>query len=154
MFDPKQFASSTAQPMSTQVEVCPEGEFPFTIDSENKLEPRNVKGVSANGNAYDFWSLDLTCICQDDSVKQQLGRNKVTARLSLNLDLDENGGLDVGKGKNVSLGQLRDALGQNQPGWNPGMLLGAGPFIGKVVHRENPKGGTPFVNITRTARMS
>lgn len=152
MFDPKQFASSSVAPMSTQVEVCPEGEWPFTIDPETKLEPRNVKGSNEKGD-YDFWTLDLTCICQDESVKNQLGRNKVTARLSLNLDLDSSGSLDTGKGKNVALGQLREALGQNQPNWQPGMLLGAGPFIGKVTHRENPKGGTPFVNITRTAKL-
>jgi hypothetical protein len=154
MFDPKQFASSNVAPLSTQIEVCPEGEFPFVIGSDPKmLEPRHVTGTSDKG-PYDFWVLDLTCECQDQNVKSQLGRDKVTARCSINLDIDANGQLDAGKGKNVSLGQLREALGQNTPDWNPGRLLGAGPFIGKVVHRDNPKGGAPFVNIVRTAKIS
>lgn len=42
------------------------------------------------------------------------------------LDISGSGGLDTSKGKNVGLGKLRDALGQNREGqpWSPGMLVG------------------------------
>lgn len=153
MFDPQQFASSNVAPLDTQIAICPEGEWKFVVGSDPKmLVPRNVKGESAKG-AYDFWSLDITCECVDDNVKQQLGRDKVTVRYSVNLDLDGNGNLDAGKGKNVSLGQLREALGQNaDPTWTPGKLLGAGPFVGKVTHTQNK--GKTYANITRAAPLS
>jgi len=154
MFDPNQFMSSAVDPMNTQMEVVPEGDYRFLIDGDPKqLTPKNLKGISQRTNEpYDFWQIELLCFCLDDAVKQKLGRDKVTVRLRLNLDLDATGRLEVGANKNIGLGQLRDALGQNKPGWSPQMLLGAGPFIGKVKHNTTDKG--TFADIQRVARIS
>jgi len=48
------------------------------------------------------------------------------ARQTVWLDVDESGGLDFGRGKNVQLGRLRAAVNQNNAGepWQPNMLLG------------------------------
>ena len=154
MFDPAAFMSSAVDPMATQMEVVPEGDFKFTIDTDPKqLNPKNLKGTSTRtGNDYDFWQIELNCHLLDDAVKQKLGREKVLVRLRLNLDLDESGRLEVGPNKNVGLGQLRDALGQNAPGWTPQKLLGAGPFIGKVKHTTSEKG--TFADIQRVAKIT
>lgn len=58
-----------------------------------------------------------------------------SVRQTLWLDTTESGGLDFGKGKNVGLGRLREALGQNAPGkpWAPGMLVGGVAKV-KVSH--------------------
>ena len=46
------------------------------------------------------------------------------------LDMDENGDLELGKGKNVDLGRLREALGQNTGGnWSPSQLVGSSATI-------------------------
>lgn len=153
MFDVNAFMSSTAEPMSTQMAVCPEGEYPFQMDTDGKmLQPKNLKGVSGKtGNAYDFWQLELVANCLSEEVKQKLGRQKVPVRLRINLDIDVNAGkLETGEGKNVALGRLRETLKQNQPGWSPSMLLGAGPFIGKVTHTKGSDGAV-YADITRTA---
>lgn len=154
MFDPNAFMQSAVDPMSTQMEVVPEGDFRFMIDADPKqLTPKNIKGTSSKtGEPYDFWQIELNCLLLDDAVKQRLGREKVTVRLRLNLDLNPSGQLEVGPNKNVGLGQLRDALGQNKPGWSPAQLLGAGPFIGKVKHTTTDKG--TFADIQRVAKIS
>jgi len=150
-FDLEAFASQQVEPLATQFETIPEGEFPFIIDGDPKnLDVKEMKGESKRtGNPYHFFQLELICVCQDDAVKQKLGREKVTCRLRINLDLDASGRIESGSGKNIGLGQLRDALGQNSPGWTPRQLLGAGPFIGKVKHTKTDKG--TYADIDRVA---
>lgn len=153
MFDVNAFLSSSAEPMATQMEVCPEGEFAFMLDSDGKmLTPKNLKGTSQKtGNPYDFWQWELTALCMSEEVKQKLGRQKVPVRLRINLDIDANAGkLETGPNKNVGLGKLRDALKQNNAGWTPQQLLGAGPFLGKVTHTKDDKGNT-YADVVRTA---
>ncbi len=155
-FDPNAFMQAAADPMPTQMEVIREGEFPFVMDGDNKmLIPKNLKGVSAKtGNAYDFWQIELVALCQDEGEKQRLGRQKLPVRMRINLDLDpNNGSLVVGTNKNVALGKLREALGQNKPGWSPSALLNAGPFIGKVAHTNGSDGST-YADIVRVTKIS
>jgi hypothetical protein len=139
-------------PMATSYPTHPEGEFPFMFDADPKmLEVRNIKGVSANGNAYDFHQWELVALAQDPKVKADMGRDKVTIRCRVNLDFDENGRFATGTGKNVMLGQIREALGQNVPGWTAKQLLGAGPFIGRVKHTEG-KDGRTYADIVAVAK--
>lgn len=139
-------------PMATTYPVHPEGEFPFMLDADPKmLEVKHLSGVSGKtGNPYDFHQIELVCIAQDDGVKQKMGRDKVTVRLRLNLDFDTNGRLATGEGKNVLLGQLKEALDQNKAGWTPKQLLGAGPFIGRVKHSVG--GDRTYADITAVAK--
>ncbi len=156
-FNADQFASAAVDPLPTQYEVVPEGEFPFIIDSDPKqLTPRHIKWNDKDtGEAREFYQLELNCLCQDDKIKAKLGRDRVPVRLRINLDLNENGGLAVGANKNVMLGQLRAALNQNTPGWTPAALLGAGPFIGKVAHSSDKKDATKkYADISRVAKVA
>lgn len=149
MFNPEQFINSAVEPNATQFEVCPTGDFKMMIDSDPKQlvvteNPRDQVGIKhaagtsqKTGEPYDFWTLELRCIVLDETVKKKLGRDTVQVRARVNLDFNESGSLDTGPNKNVQLGQLRDALDQNKPGWKPSELLGAGPFTGRVTHRAN-----------------
>lgn len=153
-FDLDSFMNATVDaPMETSFPVCPEGEWPFIFDGDPKmLEVKNIKGISKNtGNPYDFHQMELVALCQSDKVKADMGRDKVLVRLRVNLDFDPSGRLATGVGKNIILGQVRDALGQNTPGWSPRQLLGAGPFIGRVKHSEGSD-GRKYADITAVAR--
>lgn len=154
-FDPQAFMNSASDPMPTQYPVCPEGEYLFVIDSDPKAcTVENVSGISQKtGKPYDFNQMVLACLCQDDGVRQKLGQERVTVRLRINLDLDPSTNkLVAGEGKNVALGRLREALGQNKPGWTPQNLLGAGPFMGLVKHTTTEKG--TFADIARVSKVS
>lgn len=154
-FNAEDFINSAVDPLSTQIEVCPEGEWAMLIDADPKqLVAEEKSGTSQKtGKDYHFWTLNLTCVVQSDEAKVKAGRDKVTVRMQVNLDIDEaTGKLATGPNKNVFLGQLREALGQNVPGWTPKQLLGAGPFMGKVTHTSGDRG--TFANVTRVAKIS
>ena len=64
---------------------------------------------------------------QDEEAKKIVERETLSVTQSILLDLTPDGtGMDMGKGKNIGLGQIRTALGQNQPGaqWSPAMIEG------------------------------
>ncbi len=64
---------------------------------------------------------------QAQEVLDALDRERVSVTQSVLLDLtDDQTGLDMGKGKNITLGQIRTALGQNTAGsdWSPAMIEG------------------------------
>jgi hypothetical protein len=75
---------------------------------------------------------------KDEDLRRQLDRTP-RVRQDIWLDQDANGDLDYSKGKNVGLGRLREALGQNQPGqaWSPAALKGAGPAMLVVTERPD-----------------
>jgi len=139
MFDPNAFMNMPAEPMKTTYENVKEGEFVFMID---KIEFTEMKWNDKNtGEAKSAPLMRVECVMADANggaeEKARLGRDKLTVRADMTLDLDANGKFDFGPNKNVKLGQLRAALGQNTPGWVPAQLIGAGPFIGKVTHRAD-----------------
>jgi len=152
-FDPNAFMQAASDPMPTQMSVCPEGEYPFMIDSDAKsVAVKNIKGVGKeSGKPYDFYQMEIICLLADEAVKAKLNRGKVTVHYRVNLDISD-GKLEQGDGRNVGLGRLREALGQNTPGWKPADLLGAGPFIGKVEH-TTVKDAT-YADIVRVAKIT
>jgi hypothetical protein len=165
MFDANAFVQAAVDPLSTQFEVVPEGEWQMMIDSDPKQladttddnkAPVGIKrhaGTSEKtGKAYDFYDWTLMCVVTDQRVRDKLKREGVKVRMRLSLDLSDSGGLDTGPNKNVALGRLREALNQNKPGWTPQALLGAGPFIGKVSHTQVKD--AIYADVTRAARIS
>lgn len=142
-FDAAAFMQSTVDsPMATEYEICPEGMYPAMIaDFDEKAVERvdgfvYKKGPNA-GQPGSMVKLNLPFSIQDETVKAQMERQTVYADWQIILDVNELGQLDFGKGKNVKLGQVRAAVGQNNPGpWNMFNLRGAGPLMVQVAHEE------------------
>lgn len=111
-FDPDTFLAQTVeQANDTKVTPCPAGEFLGFIKDFKAREWTSKKNPGVSGVALDvIWSVD------DPGVKQLLDRDEVTVKQGIMLDMTESGTLDMGKGKNVGLGRLREALGLNVPG--------------------------------------
>jgi hypothetical protein len=110
-FDPATFLDmQVTDAMSTAPVPIDIGEYPAVIEKVD-IRPWTSKDGTKNGLALDItWDID------DAGQKSKLGRDKVSVRQGLMLDLNDSGGLDTGKGRNVGLGRLREALGLNQAG--------------------------------------
>ena len=111
-FDPTTFLNTTVEEANdTKLTPCPVGEY-LAVATKVDAKPWASKDGSSSGVRLEVtWEID------DANVKALTGRDKVTSRQSLMLDLNESGnGLDLGKGKNVGLGRLREALDLNTPG--------------------------------------
>lgn len=138
-------------PLSTVFEACPEGEYTMKIDDGDPT--KWFRSVKTDRGEVPL--LEVPCVIMDDGIKAALGRDKVTARMSIWLDVNDSGQIDAGKGKNVGLGQLRAALGQNdEAGWTFARLPGAGPFLGRVTQRSNPqRPEQKFADVSRVTRL-
>lgn len=94
----------------TKVTPVPVGEYVGIID---KVVPRQWQ--SKDGTQTGI-ALDVFWIIEDQGVKEFLGRDTVTCKQGVMLDINSTGGLDMSKGKNIGLGRLREAVGKNNPG--------------------------------------
>ena len=141
-FDPEMFMNQqTTDSNSTTYTPVPEKELQAYI-----------KDVKA-GTAGDKPVLNVTWATDDAEAREATGMDEPTVRQTIWLDLTPQGGLDMGKGKNVGLGKLREALGQNEPGqpWAPGMLFGQAAMI-SVKHRAG-KDGEVFADVKAVAAL-
>lgn len=110
-FDPEAFLSAQFDEANdTVMQPVPAGEYTAIIESVSTRQ-WNSRDGSKSGVA-----LDVKYNIDDAAVKEALGRSKITVTQGIMLDLTENGGLDFGKGRNISLGRLREATGLNTPG--------------------------------------
>lgn len=109
-FDPESFIDSAVTGANdTVVAQCPEGTYRAQVG--DKMDPPR-KVETKRGPAYIF---RLNWDILDDTVRAQLERPNVYVSQDLWLDFDETGALDMGKGKNVELGRIREAVGVNDP---------------------------------------
>jgi hypothetical protein len=139
-FNPESFASAVVDgAMSTRLTPVPIGEYTAIIEKVT-ARPTNEKGSTPCDIIYDL---------QDDALKLQMGRPKITSRGNVWLDITPSGGLDNGEGKNTGLGRVREACGQNDPSkpWSPSMLIGQMVRV-KVTQSINPKDGETYDNVT------
>lgn len=126
--------TTTTETLDDYLEPCPVGEWNAIAGKPVIATFKYKNGERAGETGFRMvirWDV------QDQNVKEQLGRDKVTVQQSLLLDVTpDQSGLDMGKGKNIGLGQVRTALNQNQPGqqWSPLMIEGQIAKI-KVKHR-------------------
>jgi len=123
MFDTETFLQTTfTEDNSTRREPVPVGEYQATCEAIRA-------DVTQNGAPL----LRVTWKLQDFSNETVNGR---LIDQTVWLDVTANGALDMSRGKNVGLGRLREAVGQNQPGkpWSPNMVLGAVATV-SVSHR-------------------
>lgn len=99
--------------------------------------------------------LIVTWAIPDEKLKAALGLEKPTVQDRIFLDVNKDGSIAFGPNKNVRLGRIREAVGQNDPkkAWNFNMLRGAGPAMLKVSHRFNKTTGEgPYANIDRVVK--
>ena len=97
----------------------------------------------------DAVRLDVTSKLLDvASLEETMGMDRLTVRQGLFLDIGANGAIAIGPNKNVKLGRLRDAVGQNKDcKWNFAMLKGAGPL--KIAVSVKPDKDDPTIVYNR-----
>jgi hypothetical protein len=144
-FDPNTFLNQTFDDANdTKVVPCPVGEY-IAISEKVDVKPWATKDGSNSGLKIEIlWDV------QSDEVKALLGRDKVIVKQDQMLDLTDTGALDMGKGKNVGLGRIREALGLNKPGepFSFGMLQGR---MAKVLVSHRVSGEDVFSEIKKIA---
>lgn len=149
MFDPQQFLDMPMEGANDTVSVpVPVADYLAIVDKVDVRQWRKKDDPTVSGLALDLiWSI------QDDTLKQFLGRDKVTCKQGIMLDLTESGGLDMGKGKNIGLGRLREAVGLNTPGqpFSFSMLLGQ---MGKISVKHRVDGDSIFAEVKAVAKAA
>jgi|CXWL01.1.fsa_nt_gi hypothetical protein len=126
--------NTTSDAGSTSINPIPAGEYTAIIKDLSKPHEFTSKTGAARYVTDITWEL----VNVDPKIVEEVGRDTLTVRQSIWLDLN-NGALDMGKGKNVSLNQVREAVKQNVAGqaWSPKNLIGAGPALIVVSHRHD-----------------
>ena len=144
MFDLDKFLeSTTTEALSTKMSPIPAAEYTAIIEDVSKPRVAGERVV-----------MDVTFKLMDVSaeVAKNIGRQNFTVKKGYFLDLNASGLLDHGQGKNVDLGRLREALGQNAPGktWRPADLKGAGPVKVQVTLRPDKNSPDVIYNDIRS----
>ena len=82
-----------------------------------------------------------------------MNMERVSVRQSIFIDMESDGRIALGENRNVKLGKLREALGQNNAGaWAPRMLVGAGPVTIKTINKPDKNDPeTIYSNVQRVA---
>jgi hypothetical protein len=106
MFDPNTFLNATTtEKMETRRTPVPEAEYIALIDDVK------LRAAKESVMADIIWRID------NAELAAKMGLPKVTVRQTVFLDINESGtGLATGPNKNVQLGKVREAVGQNSPG--------------------------------------
>lgn len=149
-FDADSFIqSSVTESNDTKLIPCPIGEFQGIIDKVSARQWQSKDG-STTGVA-----LDVIWLVEDAGAKAITGRENLTVKQGVMLDTNPQGGLDMGQGKNIGLGRLREAVGKNAPGepFSFAMLPGLMAKI-SVTHRPNEKDPeSPFAEVKMVAKL-
>ena len=158
-FDAQEFLAATASaPMSTTITPCPEGTFTAVVDDGGDLADwfREATWNDKQGNQRSAPTARIPMRITDQGVLDQLKRDSVIVPYDIFLDMTAAGKLDTSQDKNVKLGQLRDALGQNHGGqWSFAMLRGAGPLMVKVSQRSDKKDPSiKYAQVDRVAKVT
>ena len=116
--------TTTDAALDDKLDPCPPGEF---IAIAGKPEIKDFEYKSGDRAGETGYRMVIKWDVQDEEARKAVDREKLSVTQSILLDLTPDGaGLDMGKGKNIGLGQIRTALGQNTPGaaWSPAMIEG------------------------------
>lgn len=162
-FDPDAFMATTvdAPVGDTKFPLVPEGDFQamigdFTSEAFEQIDFEYRRGPKA-GSPGSMTKFNCPFTINDQRLVTEIGRDTATIFKQIILDLDAQGNPDFGKGKNVQLNQVRDAVGQNVAGpWTFSQLRGAGPVMVHVVHRSGKrKDGSDWKNaeVDRVVRI-
>lgn len=130
-FDPATFLNQTVdEAMDTKIVPCPAGEYPAVADKVDIKTWASKDGSSSGIKLVILWDI------QDPNVNAITMRNPTKVKQEQMIDLTESGQIDLGKGRNVGLGRIREALGLNTPGepFSFNMLQGRTAKV-NVTHR-------------------
>lgn len=145
-FNPDTFLQTNyADATSTATVLLPKDDYVGVIKD---LVPRQVQGTKDPSKYYLFLDFQVE-IGTPGALKEELGRDISRIRDSISIELLEgSNAIDMGKGKNVKLGRLRDAAGQNISGeaWNPSMLNGAAVKVSVI---QEPSDKDPTIKYNR-----
>ena len=132
------FQTSTKDAHDTELIPVPEGVYDAVV---TKLELKKFDGKDGKPDSH-LLEITWSILDHDGSVAKKTGLPENKVRQACFLDI-ENGSLTHGAGKNIRLGQLREAVGQNKPGkaWSPSHLNGAQAkvLVGHRPDRDDPK---------------
>ena len=148
MFNPEQFLDmQVTDSNDTKSIPVPVGEYIAVAEEVKCRQWQSKQDPSKSGLTLDItWSVD------DAAVKELLGRDKVTVRQGIMLDITDSGGLDMGKGRNIGLGRLREALNLNTPGQPFSFPMVAGR-IAKVSVSHRIDGENIYAEVKSVARV-
>ena len=144
-FDPDLFVGAqTEGGFETSYERVQPGEYSAMVDDVKVRKVNTEKGVSV--------VMDVTWLILDEEVKKETELERPTCRQGFFLDVNEKGGLDRGKNKNVALGRLLEVLGINKGAkWSPDGLKSSLATV-RVEHKPNKDDPeNPYANVTRVA---
>ena len=160
-FDLDEMLTTPTDEMSTDYPTVPEGEYTARIDDLPEGKPSNwmrppirINNGPRTGTDMHIMRIPFILLDIEDSVLEAAGfmpGAKPRVNMDLILDMDD-GKLQTGEGRNIKLGQLRDALDQNTPGWTFAALSGAGPVRVKVGTRSDRK--NPEIKYTEISRVT
>jgi len=148
MFNPEQFLDmQVTESNDTKTIPVPVGEYTAVAEEVKCRQWQSKKDPSMSGLALDIkWSID------DAAVKELLGRDKVTVNQGIMLDLTDSGGLDMGKGRNIGLGRLREALSLNAPGQPFSFMMVSGR-VAKISVSHRIDGENIFAEVKGVAKV-
>lgn len=110
-FDPQAFLDTqTTEANDTRVIPCPVGEWPATIEGVD------IKSGVSQKNGEAWTKLAVKWKIEGCDANRLADRDPIYVTQGVLLDITSAGGLDMGKGRNVQLGRVREALDLNKPG--------------------------------------
>ena len=156
MFNPDVFLNTTVvESNATELLVVSEGEYTaisggVTADNFRSFDIKKGDRAGQKGYSLDIeWNIEDT----GGAIKATIGREP-KVRQSIMLEISSDGTLVFGKGRNVSLGRVREALNQNQTGkpWSFSMLGGQIAKV-KVKHRLDPATQRTYSEVADVSRI-
>ena len=149
VFNPETFLDQQfTEANSTQMVPVPVGEYTAVIKDVKARQWQSKKDPSVAG-----LTLDVTWDIDSPEVRELLGRDTVTVKQGIMLDLTDTGSLDMGKGRNVGLGRLREALDLNKPG-EPFAFSMLPVRVAQITVSHRIDGDNIYTDVKGVARMA
>lgn len=132
MFDAQAFMQATFEGANDTISIpVPAGEHPAVAEKVDLVAWQGKADPTKGG-----LKLNILWEIASDDVREITGRSKNVVRQDIMLDLTPDGRLDMGKGMNVRLGRLREAVGLNRPGEPFSFAMIQGQFATVSVKHE------------------
>lgn len=140
MFDPESFMQTAVEgDFDTKRQLIPAGEYQAVLDT---IEPKTVG---------DDNKPILNCRLKLINTGDEDLDGRVVFH-TIWLDVNDNGALDRGAGKNIGLGQLLEALNLNGKQWSPAELAGQ-PVQIILGHRFDKRNDEMRENVSKFAAL-